>query len=153
MTCQCTLCSLGNKRAQSFSRLSIDSLYTLDQGAAGPRGIPGMKGDPGETVSPPVVTVSPETQTVTENQTAKFYCSARGNPKPMVTWSKVNGSFVAERMTSNKNGRLEVIRSTFNDSGDYMCTAISFLGRDEKIAKLVVESKKQPLYILFWLVV
>lgn len=59
-----------------------------------------------------------------------------------MTWSKVNGSFVAERMTSNKNGGLEVIRSTFNDSGDYMCTAVSALGRNQKIAKLIVEGKK-----------
>jgi len=40
----------------------------------------GLKGDPGGSISSPEVTVSPVTQTVTENQTATFNCSVRGNP-------------------------------------------------------------------------
>ena len=104
----------------------------------------GLKGDPGESISSPEVTVSPATRTVTENQAATFYCSGRGNPRPTVTWSKVNGSLVAGRMTSDKYGALKIIKSTFNDSGDYMCTAVNVLGRDEKTAKLIVEGKKEP---------
>ena len=60
-------------------------------GAVGPRGIMGLKGDPGESISIPEAMVSPDIQTVCENQTATFYCSASGNPRPTVTWIRVNG--------------------------------------------------------------
>ena len=99
----------------------------------------GLKGDPGESISLPQVIISPNTQTVTENQTATFYCSASGNPKPTVSWSKVNSSLKERRMING--GRLQVIRSTFNDSGDFMCTAANILGRAEATANLVVEGK------------
>jgi len=109
-----------------------------DKGAAGPRGLTGLKGDPGESISLPQVKISPNTQTVTENQTATFYCSASANPRPTVTWSKVNGSFTGRHVIHG--GRLQVLHSTFNDSGNYMCTADNLLGRDENTAKLIVEA-------------
>ena len=108
----------------------------------------GLKGDPGESISSPEVTVSPSTQTVTENQTATFYCSVAGNPRPTVTWSKVNDSFKAGSFAGDKDGGLKIIKTTFNDSGDYMCTAVSVLGRDEKTAKLVVEGKKESFNLI-----
>ena len=61
-----------------------------------------------------------------------------------MTWSKVNGSLVAGRFRSDKNGGLKITKSTFNDSGDYMCTAVNALGKDEETAKLVVEGNKKP---------
>ena len=108
----------------------------------------GLKGDSGEPISSPEVTVSPATQTVTENQTATFYCSVRGNPRPTVTWSKVNGSLVAGRLATDKSGGLKILKSTFNDSADYKCTAVSALGRDEKTAKLIVEGKQLLSFVL-----
>jgi len=116
----------------------------------------GLKGDPGESISSPEVTVSPVTQTVTQNQTATFNCSVRGSPKPKVTWSKVNGSLVAGSFVSDKNGALKITKSTFSDSGDYMCIAVNVLGSDERTATLIVEGKKKKkknffkLFILFF---
>jgi len=44
------------------------------------------------------------------------------------------------RMKINEDGgRLEIIRTTHRDSGKYMCTAVSILGRDSKKVTLVVE--------------
>ena len=101
----------------------------------------GLKGDPGESISTPEVTVSPTTQTVTEKQTATFYCSARGNPEPVVSWMKVGGGSLAkERAKINENGgSLEIRSTTYNDSGKYNCTAVSVLGKDSKEVALVVE--------------
>ena len=96
-----------------------------------------MRGDP----SLPVVLVSP-TQTVTENQTATFHCSAIGNPEPTVTWTKVNGSLRDGSVKVGNGRRLDIIHSTFNDSGEYKCTAVNILGRDEKIVKLIVGGER-----------
>ncbi len=107
-------------------------------GAIGPQGIMGLKGDPGESISSPDVSVSPDTQTVTENQTATFYCSASGNPKPVVTWSKVNGS-LGDEIASINDGKLIISKSSYNDKGKYVCTAINVLGKDQKMTDLFVE--------------
>ena len=110
-------------------------------GAVGPQGIMGLNGDPGESISAPEVTVSPETQTVTENQTATFYCSASGNPRPVVTWSKVYGSLGEERVSRN-DGKLLISNASHNDTGKYVCTAISALGKDQKLTNLLVEGEQ-----------
>ena len=65
-----------------------------------------------------------------------------------MTWSKVNGSLKEGSFAGDKDGGLKIIKSTFNDSGDYMCTAVSVLGRDEKTAKLVVEGKKESFDLI-----
>ena len=73
------------------------------------------EGNPGESISTPEVTVSPGTQTVIENQTASFYCSASGNPEPLVNWRKVGGSLAKGRAEIKENGgRLEIRSVTFN---------------------------------------
>ena len=120
-------------------------LYRLDfahismsTGAVGPQGIMGLKGDPGESISSPQVTVSPNTQTVIENRTATVYCSASGNPKPVVTWSKVNGSLKGESVPTT-DGKLEILNSSYNDTGTYACTAINIIGQDQKMTNLYVE--------------
>ena len=119
-------------------------------GEAGPRGFTGPKGDPGESISLPKAIISPKTQTVTENQTATFYCSASGNPRPTVSWTKVNASLIKGHVVSDENsGRIEVIYSTFNDSGDYLCTAVNLLGRDEAVAKLIVEGRSATNFLDF----
>ena len=107
-------------------------------GAAGPQGMTGLKGEPGESISTPEVTVSPATQTVTENQTAIFYCSASGNPRPVVTWSKVDES-LGEKILSTNDGKLEISSSSFNDTGNYICKASNVLGQDQEKTKLFVE--------------
>ena len=52
------------------------------------------------------------------------------------------------RLSTDKNGSLKITKSAFNDSGDYICTAVNVLGRDEKAAKLIVEGKKRDLFKL-----
>ena len=106
---------------------------------SGAAGHPGPKGEPGESISLPAVTVTPPSLTVTQNQTASFYCSAVGNPRPRVSWSKTSGAGLL-----NMNGRqdmLEIRKSSYNDSGEYVCTATNLLGKVQKAVKLFVEGE------------
>ena len=83
------------------------------------------------------MTVSLTTDTVTENQTATFYCSANGNPMPTVTWSKTGET----KPISSRHNKLEITKATYNDSGNYVCTAKNVLGEMQKQVKLFVEGK------------
>ena len=106
---------------------------------SGAAGHPGPKGEPGESISLPAVTVTPPSLTVTQNQTASFFCSAVGNPRPRVSWSKTSGAGLL-----NMNGRqdmLEIRKTSYNDSGEYVCTATNLLGKVQKVVKLFVEGE------------
>ena len=109
-----------------------------EKGDPGPQGIPGLKGDPGEAISAPTVIVSHDSKTVIQNQTASFMCSAGGNPRPEVTWEKVNDSL----KNSGSDGKLEVHRAQYKDSGQYRCTAKNILGQVHKDVQLIVEGKE-----------
>ena len=65
-----------------------------------------------------------------------------------MTWSKFNGTFKAGSFAADKDGGLTIVKSAFNDSGEYMCAAVNVLGRDEKTAKLVVEGKKESFNLI-----
>ena len=83
------------------------------------------------------MTVSPTSVTVTENQTATFYCSANGNPTPTVTWSRTDGT----DLFASPQNKLEIRKAAYNDSGNYVCTVKSILGEVQKQVKLFVEGK------------
>ena len=102
-------------------------------------GAPGPKGDVGESISAPEVTVSPTSLTVTQNETATFYCSADGNPKPSVSWSKISGKGLVN--TDGQDNKLQIKSAGYNDSGSYVCTATNFFGQAKKVATLFVEGE------------
>ena len=83
--------------------------------------------------------VSPASLTVTQNQTATFYCSADGNPKPSVSWSKTSGT--GQWNNSGQDNKLQIKRAGYNDSGSYVCTATNVFGQAKKVVKLFVEGK------------
>ena len=114
------------------------------QGVAGPRGKPGTKGEPGESISPPTVVISPMNQTVKENQTAVFQCSVSGNPKPSVTWLGANSA----PLTSH-DGRLEMRHVTFDDAGKYICVGENVFCSANQSAVLNVEGEKRYILHVF----
>ena len=136
-----------SKELQFFRNLLL--LVTRKLLIVGNTGVPGNqgpKGDAGKSISTPVVIVSPTSLTVTQNQTATFYCSADGNPSPSVSWSKINGT--KSISIDKKDNKLEITNASHNDSGKYVCTATNILGQVEKEAKLLVEGSCLPFVLL-----
>ena len=96
-----------------------------------------IKGDAGESITGPGVIVSPTSLTVTQYQTATFYCSADGNPKPSISWSKTSGT--GQGNIVGQGNKLQIRSADYSDSGSYVCTATNVLGKAMKVVKLLVE--------------
>ena len=114
------------------------------KGDTGVSGIPGTKGEPGESISAPVLAVSPAKLTVNEKGTASFQCSVSGNPQPTITWSKRDGqSDITQSAVSRGTLLLKTVSGS--DSGVYKCSASNILGQAEALVQLEVNGK---LFIL-----
>ena len=111
------------------------------KGDTGPAGMPGTKGDPGESISAPVVAVSPSKLTVNESGTASFQCSVSGNPEPAVVWSKMNRnqSQISHSAVSRRNLLLKSVKGS--DSGEYRCSVANILGQAHAVAILVLNGE------------
>ena len=106
----------------------------------GPAGMPGSKGKPAESISPPAVVVSPVTLTVNEGGTASFQCSVSGNPEPAVVWSRLNNQSEVTQ-PAVLGGKLELKKVTGSDSGMYQCSATNILGNQQEVVRLVVNGE------------
>ena len=111
-----------------------------EKGDIGPAGMPSTKGEPGESISVPVVVVSPMTLTVNEGETASFQCSASGIPKPAVAWSKLNRKSAITQPAVLRR-KLELKKVTGSDSGVYQCSATNILGNSQKVERLAVNGE------------
>ena len=117
------------------------------KGDTGPGGMPGTKGEPGESISAPVVAVSPTNLTVNESGTASFHCSVSGNPEPAVVWSK-RGNLSEVSKSAVSRGRLLLKNVNESDSGEYQCSATNILGHSQTLVQLVVNG--ECLYKVFF---
>ena len=104
-------------------------------------GPPGMKGEPGQSISAPSLVKRPVGTTANESQTAILKCTADGNPPPKVTWSKLNSSLPAGRHVIEPSGTLTVKDVRPGDDGVYSCRAENLLGNVNATAKLTVQCK------------
>ena len=111
------------------------------RGNDGPQGMPGPRGprgEPGQSAAAPDVIISPPSLTVNEADSAAFYCSATGNPRPVIMWRKVNRFVAKDRSNTNYPGRLVINRVQFSDRGIYKCEARNILGMAQTDTSLVV---------------
>ncbi|CAL4158933.1 unnamed protein product, partial [Meganyctiphanes norvegica] len=78
---------------------------------------------------PPVVrmSVSPE-QRVREGTTVTLNCDARGNPEPIIHWSRVEGSLAQLQQYLQQHQKLVLHNVTRGASGTYTCSADNGLG-------------------------
>ena len=108
------------------------------KGDIGPAGMPGAKGEPGESISAPVVAVSPKTLTVNEGGSASFHCSVRGNPDPVIVWSKTIRQY---SQTVVSGGKMLLKNVKGSDSGTYNCSAVNILGQAQALVQLMVNGE------------
>ena len=110
------------------------------KGDTGRAGMPGAKGEPGESISAPVVAVSPTKLTVNEGGSALFQCSVSGNPEPAMVWSKVdNQSEISQSAVSG--GKLLLKSVSGSDSSVYKCSAANILGQAQALVRLVINGE------------
>ena len=68
-------------------------------------------------------------------------CSAVGTPTPSVAWSRgeeLIHTSSARNMTAAHNGVLTIDDASTNDTGDYLCTAMSEVGVDQESTRITV---------------
>ncbi|XP_044183737.1 hemicentin-2-like isoform X3 [Acropora millepora] len=107
------------------------------KGDTGTAGMKGTKGEPGKSIAAPTVAVSPAKMTVNESKTASFQCSVSGNPKPVSTWSKLEGK--SEKILSaTTDSKLILLNAAGSDSGVYKCSASNILGQAQAPVRLLV---------------
>ena len=119
-----------------------------EKGDTGTAGMKGAKGEPGESIAAPTVAVSPAKMTVNESKTASFQCSVSGNPKPVPTWSKLEGKS-EKNLSTTTDGKLLLPNAAGNDSGVYKCSASNILGQAQALVRLVVNGKFRYVNQLF----
>ena len=126
-----------------------------ETGPVGPRGSPGMKGAKGErgqSLSVPSLLERPVGIIVNESETGVLICTADGNPRPKVTWSKLNSLLPVGRHVVESSGALIVKDVRPGDDGFYSCRADSLLGQVNASAKLTVQCKLFLSIVIVFLV-
>ena len=128
----------GKQGIMGPAGLKGDAGLKGQKGDIGPAGMPGAKGEPGESISAPIVAVSPKTLTVNEGGSALFQCSVSGNPKAAIKWSKRNRQ---SSRTVVSGGKMLLKNVQGSDSGTYNCSAVSILGQAQALVQLIVNGK------------
>ena len=120
-----------------------------EKGDTGTAGMKGAKGEPGESIAAPTVAVSPAKMTINESKTASFQCSVSGNPKPVSTWSKLEGKS-DKILSATRDGKLILPNAAGSDSGVYKCSASNILGQAQALVRLAVNGKFRYMNQLCW---
>uniref|UniRef100_A0A8C4QCF5 Uncharacterized protein n=1 Tax=Eptatretus burgeri TaxID=7764 RepID=A0A8C4QCF5_EPTBU len=75
-----------------------------------------------------------------------LYCSAVGEPEPLVAWKKNGDPLRASLRYKLENGRLVIVGAQRNDSGIYACWASSVHGEVVHVTRLLVQGP--PVIVL-----
>ncbi|RLW03672.1 hypothetical protein DV515_00006488 [Chloebia gouldiae] len=98
----------------------------------------------------PMILVGPENLTLTVHQTAVLECIATGNPRPIVSWSRLDGRPIGvEGIQVLGTGNLMISDLTVQHSGIYVCAANKPGTRVRRTAQgsLVVQDVSDANYI------
>lgn len=92
----------------------------------------------------PVLLLKPENVSVRMGESAQFNCRAKGDPPPVVVWSREQGPLPNGRYLVNPEQTLQIHYVTGQDAGKYTCTAVNDAGVVTASAQLTVEGFVVP---------
>ncbi|XP_072317661.1 immunoglobulin superfamily DCC subclass member 3-like [Eucyclogobius newberryi] len=102
---RCVASNVANTRYSDEAQLSVT--------VSGPR-----------SYQDPVILSGPQNLTITVHQTAILECVATGNPRPIVSWSRLDGrSIGVEGVQVLGSGNLMISDASVDHSGVYVCSA------------------------------
>jgi len=94
--------------------------------------------------APPQVSVRPEQQTIGQGEEVTLTCSASGDPRPSITWTKVGEELSASPRISIEGDSLRIRGAAVSDRGMFLCTATSPGGSARASAIIEVEPREAP---------
>ncbi|KAK9869716.1 hypothetical protein WA026_003454 [Henosepilachna vigintioctopunctata] len=95
----------------------------------------------------PIVTVSPETMTISRGQSIELRCNAKGSPPPTIKWTKLD-----TEMTEHiqQIGSVLYMRNVDErDAGTYICVAMNPLGLSQAHVDVNVNRGQVPTVIIY----
>ncbi|KAK7925473.1 hypothetical protein WMY93_007783 [Mugilogobius chulae] len=92
----------------------------------------------------PVLVLRPQNVSVKMGESAQFSCQAKGDPAPVVMWSRDQGPLPNGRYLVNPEQSLQIHYVTAQDVGKYTCTAVNDAGVVTASAQLTVEGYLVP---------
>ena len=93
-------------------------------------------------VSPKFIIKPPEVLSITKGEDVSAVCRATGDPRPIVTWSKVNGELPTGKSHVLADGTLKITSAAGEDAGKYICTA-SVMGIFKSQAQMQLDIKRK----------
>lgn len=90
-------------------------------------------------LEPLLFTNKPADVVTKAGNTVQFSCGAQGVPRPIIQWSKEQGTLPIGRYAITNENTLSLQRVTVQDSGKYICTARNQVDTVSVTAQLVVE--------------
>ncbi|PNJ20156.1 PXDN isoform 5 [Pongo abelii] len=95
----------------------------------------------------PQFTVTPQNRVVIEGQTVDFQCEAKGNPPPVIAWTKGGSQLsVDRRHLVLSSGTLRISGVALHDQGQYECQAVNIIGSQKVLAHLTVLPRVTPVF-------
>lgn len=91
----------------------------------------------------PTVRVQPERQTISQGNNVELRCLTSGEPRPVITWSKVNEN-IGPGVTI-EGAVLRITNTMVSDRGMYVCTAQNEGGSAQAAAIVEVERREPPV--------
>ncbi|XP_037859571.1 neural cell adhesion molecule L1-like protein isoform X3 [Chlorocebus sabaeus] len=89
---------------------------------------------------PPTESGSESSITILKGETLLLECFAEGLPTPQVDWNKIGGDLPKGRETKENYGKtLKIENVSYQDKGNYRCTASNFLGTATHDFHVIVE--------------